>query len=127
MIARDPFVSAIGASLPVGTRPAWAGLWDGYWWVFVKGWHATEFAILLLLVFRAVREIGWSLFLVLLAATLDEFHQTFVPGRGGIVSDVLIDAGGAIVAAALVYRKHRLKAGGSLGRCLLEGVTSINR
>lgn len=29
-------------------------------------------------------------------ATFDEWHQTFVPGRGGVLSDVLIDSAGVI-------------------------------
>ena len=75
------------------------------WWFFVKGWHATEFAILFLLLRRSLGDLGWSLFLVTLAAVLDEFHQTFVPGRGGRLSDVLIDVGGALFAAIiLVWR-----------------------
>lgn len=34
-------------------------------------------------------------------AMTDEFHQLFVPGRGGAVTDVLIDSCGAVVGAAL--------------------------
>ena len=34
----------------------------------------------------------------LVVASLDEWHQHFVPGRVGSVRDVLIDASGALVA-----------------------------
>ncbi len=37
-----------------------------------------------------------ALVLVILAASFDEFHQTFVDGRTGAVKDVLIDTAGGI-------------------------------
>lgn len=45
---------------------------------------------------------------------LMEFHQLFVPGRGGQVTDVLIDSAGAVIgigiyAAVLVMVKKRIK------------------
>lgn len=70
--------------------------------------HLTEFAILALLLWRALRASAapgtraWSwrlarstwLFVVIYAAS-DEFHQWFVPGRQASGWDVLIDAIGA--------------------------------
>lgn len=41
-----------------------------------------------------------SLFSALYAAT-DEFHQTFVPGRGGQFKDVILDSCGALTGALL--------------------------
>ncbi len=38
-----------------------------------------------------------------LYAASDEFHQTFVPGRCGTPTDVLIDSAGAIVGIAISY------------------------
>ncbi len=102
VIHREAFVGAVASALPSSARSGWESLWIHAWWLFVKGWHATEFAILFGLVKRAFGDVGWSLFAVSLAAMLDEFHQTFVPGRGGAVSDVLIDVGGAVAAAALL-------------------------
>lgn len=109
VIHREAFVAGVGSALPTASRSGWADLWEEAWWLPVKGWHATEFALLFLLVRRAVRDVGWSLFLVALAAILDEFHQTFVPGRGGLVSDVLIDVGGALAAAVLLSLRSGLK------------------
>jgi VanZ family protein len=46
---------------------------------------------------------SWGLKALLIAAAyaaLDEFHQSFVPGRGGAAQDVLLDGAGAIVAQA---------------------------
>jgi len=47
-------------------------------------------------------------------AALDELHQTMVPGRSGQLSDVLIDAGGALLGAAwaMVFL-HRITHAGS--------------
>lgn len=78
-----------------------SALWKRFWWLPVKGWHATEFAIL----YALFRKAGWdkatSLSMVAFAASLDEYHQTFVEGRTGTARDVLIDMGGAATAAGL--------------------------
>lgn len=47
-----------------------------------------------------------------LFAALDEFHQTFVPGRSGNFTDVCIDSTGALIASLfllLFYSIHRKK------------------
>jgi len=83
--------------------------------LFRKCGHLTEYAVLALLLWRAVRrpvknqprpwnwpEARQALLLVMLYAATDEFHQRFVPGRTSLVSDVLIDtAGGAAALLAL--------------------------
>ena len=77
---------------------------------FRKGGHLTEFAILALLLWRAIRQprpgefrpwrrdqAGLALASTWLLAAGDEIHQVFVPSRTAQVSDVFIDtAGGAI-------------------------------
>ncbi len=73
-------------------------LWKKGWWIPVKGWHATEFAILYALCRTAGLRKGDALFAVSVAAALDEYHQTFVKGRTGTPRDVLIDMGGALAA-----------------------------
>ena len=49
----------------------------------------------------------------MLYAASDEFHQLFVPGRAGRVTDVLIDSSGVLLGIALVslgvHIKHFLK------------------
>ena len=69
--------------------------------------HFTEYFILSLLIFRGIRagEKGWHLrwaFVTVLIvfgyAALDEFHQSFVPGRQAAFTDVLIDASGGFAA-----------------------------
>ena len=80
-----------------------------------KSAHLTEYAVLALLLWRAVRrpvksdprpwswrETRLTLLLVMLYAATDEFHQQFVPTRTSLVSDVFIDtAGGAAGLLAL--------------------------
>jgi VanZ family protein len=76
--------------------------------------HLTEYAILALLVWRALHfsnnnlpawswpKAGGTLLIILIYAASDEFHQRFVPTRTPLVSDVFIDVcGGAIGLLAL--------------------------
>jgi VanZ family protein len=44
-----------------------------------------------------------------LVASADEFHQSFLPNRTGVPSDVLLDCSGAIVLQLLVYVYMRLR------------------
>ena len=61
------------------------------------------------------KKFGLVVLLAFLYASLDEWHQTFVPGRTGSIRDVLIDTCGAVLGASLVLliayfrrRKRRL-------------------
>jgi VanZ family protein len=78
--------------------------------------HATEYAILALLLWRALRRTapGWdgraawlAFALAALFALSDEWHQSFVPNRQAHPLDVLIDSAGA--AAALLVLRARLR------------------
>lgn len=82
--------------------------------------HLTEYAILALLVWRAVRKPVWrdtrewcwsdagvALWVAVLYAATDEFHQTFVPSREGCLRDVLIDSCGAIAGLLLLWALGR--------------------
>jgi len=86
--------------------------------------HLTEYAVLALLLWRALHatktnlppwswpKVGGTLLVVFIYAMTDEFHQIFVPARTPQVTDVLIDTcGGAIALLALwilhLYRKPR--------------------
>lgn len=72
-------------------------------------------AILFLLSFWGMNYrylIGW--FLATCYGAIDEWHQTFVPKRDGIFTDVMIDSFGAIVALLCFYfiynsYKHKKK------------------
>ena len=43
-----------------------------------------------------------------LVASSDEFHQSFLPNRTGVPSDVLLDCSGAVVLQLLVYLMLRI-------------------
>ena len=76
-----------------------------------KAAHVTEYCILGLLVYRAFKvditkpsKLGiLTLIFVVVAATLDEFHQSFVPSRGSSVFDVGWDCIGGLIAIMLVW------------------------
>jgi VanZ family protein len=72
--------------------------------------HFTEYFILSLLLLRGIRgenrgtRLAWALLAIALVAcyaSLDEFHQSFVPGRTAAVGDVMIDTSGGIAAQAI--------------------------
>lgn len=82
--------------------------------VIRKGWHVTEYALLALLVDRALRRqpaapgspLRRAVFAFLLVssyACLDEFHQSFHPSRQGSPVDVLIDSAGALAGLAAIH------------------------
>jgi VanZ family protein len=83
---------------------------------FRKCCHMTEFAILAVLAWRAIRqpqrqdvrpwnwaEAGLSLAIVFLYAASDELHQVFVPSRTGQISDVVVDVTGGTIGLALLW------------------------
>ena len=104
----------LSAWLPV---VAWAGLiftlssipdlgtglggWD---LVLRKLAHAAEFAVLGLLLVRALRRPLLAFWLGTVYAVTDELHQSFVPGRVGSPLDVAIDAAGVAVGVAVAIR-----------------------
>jgi VanZ family protein len=82
--------------------------------------HFTEYFAFGLLTLRAIRagrrelRLRWALTAIAIAAcyaTLDEWHQSFVPGRGGLeLSDILIDTASSALAqgvAAIFSRRQR--------------------
>ena len=80
-----------------------------------KGAHLTEYAVLATLLWRALRfgtRLQWKmsivagtvLFVCVLFAASDEFHQSFVASRTASASDVLIDIAGALIALAFCWR-----------------------
>ena len=77
--------------------------------------HFTEYALLLLLWWRALRSrlasrtaLGLALVITIAYSATDELHQTQVDGRFGTPRDVAIDTAGALLAAGLVlWREDR--------------------
>jgi len=89
--------------------------------LFRKLGHLTEYAVLALLFYRAIRksapgdlrpwrwsEAGLALMLVFAYAASDEFHQVFVPTRTPLVSDVLIDTTGGAAALLMLWAGQKL-------------------
>ena len=90
--------------------------------LFRKSTHASEYLILAILVFNFLFQIFTSklyfynligVFWCFLYACSDEYHQTFVVGRTGSFSDVLIDTLGAIIGTLIIdgiyllIKKHK--------------------
>jgi len=74
--------------------------------------HVVEFGAFSITVFHGVRaerhgwRLSWGILTLLIAvgyASLDEWHQSFVPLREPRFRDVLIDAMGALLAQVLVW------------------------
>ena len=80
------------------------GPWDT---ILRKCAHATEYAVLAALIFRALERPWAALALAVAYSATDEFHQTFVRGRHGSPYDVLIDAAGAAIGLAAYRRTVR--------------------
>ena len=80
------------------------GTWDT---ILRKGAHVTEYAILGLLLVRALgREL--PAFLVGVAyAISDELHQHFVGGRHSSPIDVAIDSTGVLIGVLILARARR--------------------
>ena len=89
---------------------------DEIHYLFRKCGHLAEFAVLALLLWRAIRhanpdmarhwrwpQAGVALLAVFFYAATDEFHQTFIPGRTGQVSDVFIDLSGGAIGLVMLW------------------------
>lgn len=76
--------------------------------------HATEYALLAVSIVMALRynhhegadqcrlyRLAW--FTTVLYAGTDEFHQLFVPGRAGLMTDMMIDAAGAAAGLMVTH------------------------
>jgi VanZ family protein len=83
--------------------------------------HVTEYAILAILLWRAIcRGTNLRMKLLLLTtsvwiaatfvAAIDEYHQSFVISRTASLIDLMIDSCGALIGAAGYYRLSRVKA-----------------
>lgn len=93
---------------------------DATLWTIVavlrKSAHVVEYAILSLLVWRALRKpvrgdvrpwkwshALWALAWAVLYSFSDEFHQGFVPSREGSIRDVGFDTAGAVLGLLTVW------------------------
>jgi len=85
-----------------------SGPWD---FLLRKFGHIFEYFLLTILVARATdksifkigkRGLIFGAISSLVFAALDEYHQTFIPGRFGVVSDVGIDSVGIVLAVGIL-------------------------
>jgi VanZ family protein len=76
-----------------------------------KNAHAFEYLILSILIANALfvnkikgrASLPIIMFICLLYAVLDEFHQSFIPGRSALVNDILIDFAGSLIGIGIYY------------------------
>lgn len=80
-----------------------------------KGAHITEYLILFLLLYNYLKDcfINKKLYItcfiiVVIYACTDEFHQLFIPGRAGKITDVIIDSTGAMIGILIMYLKSKI-------------------
>ncbi|HMS56042.1 MAG TPA: VanZ family protein [Fimbriimonadaceae bacterium] len=132
VITVDQLANAVCSVVPIH-KDTFKQVWEQVWWLFVKGWHATEFGILVWLLSWVLGRFRWGLeFASGIAvgfAFLDEWHQTSVASRGGRLSDVAIDCIGILTAALLITgrRKQKLLSRRSLllGGLLILGAIGL--
>lgn len=107
------------SSLP--TKPVSEIHWEDF--VIKKTAHIVEYAVLTILVYRALKESGldkkrsglFSVFISSLYGLTDELHQSFTPGRDPKLRDIIFDTIGAILAIYFLWKllpkmPERLKA-----------------
>ena len=95
------------SSIP-NLKSGFADVWD---LILRKAAHILEFAILAVLLIRVGlrKERGLNKRLVyvvalvfgILYAVMDEYHQTFIIGREGVLTDVLIDSLGVMLGTGV--------------------------
>jgi VanZ family protein len=76
------------------------GAWDA---ILRKGAHLSEYAILALLLFRALGREVPAFVLGFAYAVSDEIHQEFVRGRHASPFDVSMDAAGLVLGLLLLH------------------------
>jgi VanZ family protein len=82
------------------------GTWD---LVLRKCAHITEYAVLAVLLMRALGNEVTALFVAVAYAATDELHQAFVPGRHASPVDVAIDGIGAALGLLVLLHARRMR------------------
>jgi VanZ family protein len=94
------FFKSLGINIPVDALPKYAGF-------IRKAAHFTEYTILYFLLSRIPLKPITCFSVLLLFSLSDEWHQSFIPGRSGQLSDVAIDLmGGLFVMAMLRFYNY---------------------
>jgi len=84
-----------------------------YWTDFIvkKSAHIVVYGIFTALTYRALKENGvskknsayWAILFSIFYGITDEFHQSFVPGRGSTLRDIIFDTIGASLAIYIIW------------------------
>ena len=96
--------------------------------LFRKGAHFGVYAVLGVLSLRAFQISGYSgkrsIFYGWMLATLyagtDEYHQTFIPGRSGEMTDVMIDSIGAMTGVGFYLLVKGIQFPTRIGKSSLQ-------
>ncbi|WP_227938595.1 VanZ family protein [Alkalihalobacillus deserti] len=82
-------------------------------YVLRKATHLTAFGLLALFLWLALRGSQYRYFIAWLLASIygaiDEWHQSFLPNRSALVTDVLIDSLGAFLMLIFIYWINKRK------------------
>jgi VanZ family protein len=89
------------------------GVWDT---ILRKCAHASEYAVLALLLYRAIGRDLPAFMIGLSYAVTDEVHQAFVRGRHASPFDVAMDAAGLALGLLLVHATRLWTPSGRPGR-----------
>jgi VanZ family protein len=103
----------------------WNHFWTWHHYIRKTG-HFVGYFTLSFLLFRAWRAtlpsasfwtLRWAAFAFLMSAfvaSMDEWHQTFLPSRTGLVSDVILDSTAALTAQILIFLYLKAHQAGAL-------------
>ena len=73
--------------------------------------HLTEYLILGILSYNVFKKYNKSIHISVLVCFLyaisDEIHQIFIPGRSGQITDILIDAIGALIGIIIISNVNK--------------------
>lgn len=78
--------------------------------------HLVAYFILAILLYRALQltdgrgpagNAAWTLALVLICASVDEYHQTLLPSRSGSIYDVMLDGFGGVLGILWMHRRRK--------------------
>jgi VanZ family protein len=77
---------------------------NSYWWRFIilKFFHIIEYGVLAIVLFIATSKYNYSLFIGVLYAISDEFHQSIVPGRTATLRDIFFDISGIFLGFLII-------------------------
>lgn len=96
---REKLLSFLGLFFPAIKTASF----DGFDYFIRKNAHFFAYLFLGILVYFAVTNSHWpkpfftAMIICVMYAASDEWHQLFVPGRSGQISDVLLDSSGALL------------------------------